>query len=340
MPGRCWSAGCPGRPPAARPPTSCSARPAPRDASPRPCRCGWNTPAYLSCPRGRARPLRQGHLRRLPRLRQARPPGRLPIRAWPVLHQLRLRRPHHQHHRQPPGQRLGRGGDLPGDQHRRPPRQGGRRARNRDPEASVARPVRELKAFAKVGLAPGETTVVEFTLAAHGLSLLVDKREQLGARGGRVRACVGASSATYGSPPRSTSPPSSAGRAGRHGHPPGMAGRSQQLRPAAQGGRNRRPGRDPRSWAAGSSWRSSATSPSAPWPPSPAWGSPTISSTAWSSGSRRGDGWRPRSHRGGSLSQTQGVGPVGLHTTSRGMSLIETTDAEPTRRRRLQKVVS
>ena len=48
MPRRSWSAGCPGRPPAARSPTCCSARPTPRDGWPRRCRCGWRTPRPTS----------------------------------------------------------------------------------------------------------------------------------------------------------------------------------------------------------------------------------------------------------------------------------------------------
>ena len=41
--------------------------------------------------RARARPLRRGHLRRLPRLRRPRAGGRVPVRLRPVLHHLRLR---------------------------------------------------------------------------------------------------------------------------------------------------------------------------------------------------------------------------------------------------------
>ena len=41
---RSWSAGCPGRPPAARSPTCCSARPTRAGGSPRRCRCGSRTP--------------------------------------------------------------------------------------------------------------------------------------------------------------------------------------------------------------------------------------------------------------------------------------------------------
>jgi beta-glucosidase len=64
----------------------------------------------------------------------------------------------------------------------------------RDPEASVARPVRELKAFAKVDLDPGETTVVEFTLAARDLSWWSTSRGDWVLEGGEFELAVGASS--------------------------------------------------------------------------------------------------------------------------------------------------
>jgi beta-glucosidase len=38
--------------------------------------------------------------------------------------------------------------------------------------ASVTRPVRELKGFRKVGIAPGASTVVEFTLTAEDLQFI------------------------------------------------------------------------------------------------------------------------------------------------------------------------
>jgi beta-glucosidase len=64
----------------------------------------------------------------------------------------------------------------------------------RDPEASVARPVRELKAFAKVDLDPGETTVVEFTLAARDLSYWSTSVNDWVLEGGQFELAVGASS--------------------------------------------------------------------------------------------------------------------------------------------------
>jgi beta-glucosidase len=64
----------------------------------------------------------------------------------------------------------------------------------RDPEASVARPVRELKAFAKVDLDPGEATVMEFTLAARDLSYWSTRVNDWVLEGGEFELAVGASS--------------------------------------------------------------------------------------------------------------------------------------------------
>jgi beta-glucosidase len=64
----------------------------------------------------------------------------------------------------------------------------------RDPEASVARPVRELKAFAKVDLDPGETTVVEFALAARDLSYWSTSVNDWALEAGEFELAVGASS--------------------------------------------------------------------------------------------------------------------------------------------------
>jgi beta-glucosidase len=64
----------------------------------------------------------------------------------------------------------------------------------RDPEASVARPVRELKAFAKVDLDPGETTVVEFALTARDLSYWSTRLNDWVLEGGQFELAVGASS--------------------------------------------------------------------------------------------------------------------------------------------------
>jgi beta-glucosidase len=63
-----------------------------------------------------------------------------------------------------------------------------------DLEASVARPVRELKAFAKVDLDPGETTVVEFTLTARDLSYWSTRLNDWALEAGEFELAVGASS--------------------------------------------------------------------------------------------------------------------------------------------------
>jgi beta-glucosidase len=63
-----------------------------------------------------------------------------------------------------------------------------------DPEASVARPVRELKAFAKVDLDPGETTAAAFTLTARDLSYWSTRLHDWALEGGEFELAVGASS--------------------------------------------------------------------------------------------------------------------------------------------------
>jgi beta-glucosidase len=94
-----------------------------------------------------------------------------------------------------------------------------------DPQASVARPTRELKAFAKVELDPGETTAVHFVLTPRDLSYWSTVQNDWVLDGGEFELAVGASAA---------------GQARRHVHPPGMARRPHRLHPAAQGGRGRR----------------------------------------------------------------------------------------------------
>jgi beta-glucosidase len=64
----------------------------------------------------------------------------------------------------------------------------------RDPEATVARPVRELKAFAKVDLDPGETAVVELALTARDLSWWSTTVHDWVLEGGTFELAVGASS--------------------------------------------------------------------------------------------------------------------------------------------------
>jgi beta-glucosidase len=63
-----------------------------------------------------------------------------------------------------------------------------------DPEASVARPVRELKAFAKVDLGPGETTVVAFALTARDLSWWSTRHNDWVLEAGEFELAVGGSS--------------------------------------------------------------------------------------------------------------------------------------------------
>jgi beta-glucosidase len=63
-----------------------------------------------------------------------------------------------------------------------------------DPAASVARPVRELKAFTKIDLDPGETTMVEFALTARDLSWWSTTLSDWVLEGGEFELAVGASS--------------------------------------------------------------------------------------------------------------------------------------------------
>jgi beta-glucosidase len=63
-----------------------------------------------------------------------------------------------------------------------------------DPQASVARPPRELKAFLKADLDPGETALVEFTLTARDLSYWSTRLHGWVLEGGVFELAVGASS--------------------------------------------------------------------------------------------------------------------------------------------------
>jgi len=63
-----------------------------------------------------------------------------------------------------------------------------------DPQASVARPPRELKAFAKLDLDPGQTTVVELALTARDLSWWSTRLHDWVLEGGEFELAVGASS--------------------------------------------------------------------------------------------------------------------------------------------------
>jgi beta-glucosidase len=63
-----------------------------------------------------------------------------------------------------------------------------------DPAAAVARPPRELKAFAKIGLQPGAEREVTFTLTARDLSYWSAIHRRWVLEGGEFNICVGASS--------------------------------------------------------------------------------------------------------------------------------------------------
>ena len=63
-----------------------------------------------------------------------------------------------------------------------------------DPEASVRRPVKELKGFVKLALAPGESRVVSFTLAERDLSFYSTRHAQWLAESGDFEILLGASS--------------------------------------------------------------------------------------------------------------------------------------------------
>lgn len=63
-----------------------------------------------------------------------------------------------------------------------------------DKKSSLPRPVKELKGFRKVKLAPGEETTVSFTVDKTALSFFDDKKHQWVAEPGKFEAIVGASS--------------------------------------------------------------------------------------------------------------------------------------------------
>lgn len=64
-----------------------------------------------------------------------------------------------------------------------------------DKKSSLPRPVKELKGFEKVTLAPGEEKVVSFTINSEALSYFDDKKHEWVAEPGKFEALVGASSA-------------------------------------------------------------------------------------------------------------------------------------------------
>lgn len=63
-----------------------------------------------------------------------------------------------------------------------------------DKKSSLPRPVKELKGFEKVTLAPGEEKVVSFTINSEALSYFNDKKHEWVAEPGKFEALVGASS--------------------------------------------------------------------------------------------------------------------------------------------------
>jgi beta-glucosidase len=63
-----------------------------------------------------------------------------------------------------------------------------------DKEASVDRPVKELKGFEKVWLEPGETKNVEFTIDRSALSFYDESSKSWVAESGAFEALVGAAS--------------------------------------------------------------------------------------------------------------------------------------------------
>ena len=146
-----------------------------------------DSPSYLNFP-GDARHVRygegvfvgyRGHDR-------ARAAGRLPVRARPVLHDLRVQRPDVQVPAATP---------TATSRSRWPHRHEHRQAAGKevvqvyvqDAEAAVARPPRELEGFAKVELARGRATRHVRARRARPV-VLVRHRARLGARGRRVRA--------------------------------------------------------------------------------------------------------------------------------------------------------
>ena len=61
----------------------------------------------------------------------------------------------------------------------------------RDCESSLPRPYKELKAFRKVRLAPGETREVRLTIGKAALSYYDDRTKQWTAEPGRFEALIG-----------------------------------------------------------------------------------------------------------------------------------------------------
>ena len=63
-----------------------------------------------------------------------------------------------------------------------------------DKKSSLLRPVKELKAFKKIRLAPGEEKVVAFTIGKEALSFFDDTKHEWVAEPGKFEALFGSSS--------------------------------------------------------------------------------------------------------------------------------------------------
>ena len=64
-----------------------------------------------------------------------------------------------------------------------------------DKKSSLPRPVKELKGFSKVRLAPGEEKTITFTIGKEALSFFDDSKHAWVAEPGKFEALIGASSA-------------------------------------------------------------------------------------------------------------------------------------------------
>jgi len=64
-----------------------------------------------------------------------------------------------------------------------------------DEKSSLPRPVKELKAFQKIDLAPGEEKTVEFKISVNDLQFFDDRKHEWVAEPGKFSAYIGASSA-------------------------------------------------------------------------------------------------------------------------------------------------
>ena len=140
--------------------------------------------------------VRRGDLRRLPPLRPPRRRAAVPVRLWAVLHRLRVSRP------EGAGRRAATGRPVAAAARRAErgnAREGGSSSSTwPTPQASLPRPPRELKAFRKVTLKPGESGGGSSSRWTFALCRSTTRR---GAPGWRSRAISTCSSAA----PRATS---------------------------------------------------------------------------------------------------------------------------------------